>query len=108
MANVPISGLPAAGALAGTELVPVVQSGVTAKTTTQDIANLSGGGSGLHCDVFTPTGSGYTYTLTHTPGGKVMLIWNGLTVTQANFSVVGTTLTTVSLIGSGDTLEAYY
>jgi hypothetical protein len=35
-----ISALPASGPLVGTELVPIVQGGVTDRTTTQDIANL--------------------------------------------------------------------
>jgi len=39
-----ISELNAAGALMGTELVPVDQSNVTVRTTTQAIANLGGGG----------------------------------------------------------------
>lgn len=38
--SVPISGLPAAAALTGTEQVPVVQSSVTKRTTTQAIAGL--------------------------------------------------------------------
>jgi hypothetical protein len=40
MADKKISELTASGALTGTELVPVVQSSVTVKTTAQDIANL--------------------------------------------------------------------
>lgn len=38
-----IPSLPAASALDGTELVPVVQGGTTKKTTAQDIADLGGG-----------------------------------------------------------------
>jgi len=38
MPNIQISQLPAAGPLTGTELVPIVQSGVTVQTTTQAIA----------------------------------------------------------------------
>jgi hypothetical protein len=41
--SVTISGLPAASALTGSELVPVVQSSATVRTTTQDIADLSAG-----------------------------------------------------------------
>jgi len=41
MADKKISGLTSAGALAGTEPVPIVQGGVTVKTTVQDIADLS-------------------------------------------------------------------
>lgn len=44
MSTVTISNLPAAGALTGTEVLPIVQSNVTRKTTVQDIANLAGGG----------------------------------------------------------------
>lgn len=45
MANEKISGMNTASALTGSELVEVVQSGDNKKTTTQDIANLGGGGS---------------------------------------------------------------
>lgn len=41
-----ISELPSAGALTGAELIETVQSGANVKTTTQAIANLSGGGGG--------------------------------------------------------------
>lgn len=44
MANLKISELTAAGALTGAELVEAVQGGVNVQTTTQDIANLGGGG----------------------------------------------------------------
>jgi hypothetical protein len=40
MADLPISGLTAAGALAGTEPLPIVQGGATKKTTVQDVADL--------------------------------------------------------------------
>jgi len=46
MADKKISELTGAGTLTGTEEVPIVQSGVTVKTTTQDIADLGGGGGG--------------------------------------------------------------
>jgi len=50
MADIPISQLPAAGALAGTEAVPIVQGGVTAQTTVAAIAakgsTLPGGSNG--------------------------------------------------------------
>lgn len=39
-----ISQLPAAGALDGSELVEAVQAGINVQTTTQDIADLGGGG----------------------------------------------------------------
>jgi hypothetical protein len=45
MANVKISELTSATTpLAGTEAVPIVQGGVTKQVTTQDIADLGGGG----------------------------------------------------------------
>lgn len=53
MADQKISELTAAGALAGTEAVPVVQGGVSVRTTVQDIANLAPGG--------TPAASAVTY-----------------------------------------------
>ena len=40
MADTKISALPSAGALSGTEPVPIVQGGNTVKTTVQDVANL--------------------------------------------------------------------
>jgi hypothetical protein len=47
MANIKISELTDAGALTGTEVLPIVQSNTTVKTTVQDIANLASGGGGL-------------------------------------------------------------
>lgn len=44
MANRKISELPASGALTGAELVELVQGGINKQTTTQDIADLGGGG----------------------------------------------------------------
>lgn len=52
-----ISELPAASALAGTEQVEVNQGGTSARTTTQDIANLGGGGGGAVSSVFGRTGA---------------------------------------------------
>jgi hypothetical protein len=43
MANKKISQLTAAATLTGTELLPIVQDGVTVQTTAQDIADLGGG-----------------------------------------------------------------
>lgn len=41
----PVSDFPLAGALDGTEIVPVVKDGITSQSTTQDIADLAGGGA---------------------------------------------------------------
>jgi hypothetical protein len=45
MPDLKISELPASDALTGVELVELVQGGVNKRTTTQDIADLGGGGS---------------------------------------------------------------
>ena len=45
MSTVTIPNLPAAGALTGTEVLPIVQNNVTSNTTTQAIADLAGGGA---------------------------------------------------------------
>ena len=45
MADLKISALPSAGALAGTEPLPIVQGGVTKKITVQAVANLAGNAS---------------------------------------------------------------
>jgi hypothetical protein len=44
MSNLSISQLPSSSGLTGTEVLPIVQSGTTVKTTVQDVANLGGGG----------------------------------------------------------------
>jgi hypothetical protein len=43
MSTITIPNLPAAGALTGTEVLPIVQSNITSKTTVQAIADLAGG-----------------------------------------------------------------
>lgn len=58
-----ISELVAAGALSGTELVPVVQSGSTVRTTAQAMANL-GGGTPVTLWDFSAHGSAYPTDLT--------------------------------------------
>ncbi len=55
MANKKISQLASASALAGTEVLPVVQAGTTKKVTTQAIADLAAGGGG---DTFSITANG--------------------------------------------------
>lgn len=53
MATVKISALTAAGALAGTEIVPIVQANSTVRTTAQAIANLAAGTSVTSAEVQT-------------------------------------------------------
>lgn len=55
MADTKISAETAAGTLTGAEIVPVVQSGNNRRTTTQDIADLGGGGAGLFSQVLSAT-----------------------------------------------------
>jgi hypothetical protein len=63
MADVKISALSnATTPLTGTEVVPVVQSGVTYKTTVQSIANLASGGSGTVTSVAMSVPTGLTVT----------------------------------------------
>jgi hypothetical protein len=47
MADKKITELPLSGALDGTEIVPIVQGGITSQATTQDIADLGGGTQNL-------------------------------------------------------------
>lgn len=76
MANVKISELGAAAALDGTEEIPVVQSGETVRTTTQDIADLGGGGLGYLVYIALLTQSGtdnpVAAVLQNTLGGTVV------------------------------------
>jgi hypothetical protein len=85
MADTKISGLASAGTLTGTELVPVVKSGVTSQSTTQDIADLAGGSnlgnSDLTADanrVYTLNGALDTDLLTFkNSAGAIGLVING-------------------------------
>jgi len=76
MANVKISELPAAAALDGSELLPVVQSGATAQTTTADVAALAGGGGMTWTEVANLDGSTVTglsnYGGTWTSDGSII------------------------------------
>jgi len=93
-AQVTISQLPTAGAITGTELVPVVQNGVTVQTTTGAIAG-------------SPTQT-YTYlTVSQTPqlaNSRYFGAVNGLTITdggsQGPFNI-GTTGALLSLVNAG-------
>jgi len=93
-AQVTISQLPTAGAITGTELVPVVQNGVTVQTTTAALA-----GSPVQT---------YTYlTVSQTPqlaNSRYVGVTNGLTITdggaQGLFNI-STTGALLSLVNSG-------
>ena len=60
MADVKISALSNASALAGTEVVPIVQGGNTVKTTLSNIAALSGNGTVTSVAMSVPTGLSIT------------------------------------------------
>jgi len=69
MAEIKISELTSGSALSGTEVVPIVQSGATVKVTTQDIADLGGGGGTNPTSTYIPyndggafVDSGFSYT----------------------------------------------
>ena len=80
MADVKISALSNASALAGTEVVPIVQSGNTVKTTLSNIAALSGNGTVTSVGMTVPTGlsvsgspitSSGTLAVTYTAGYSI-------------------------------------
>jgi len=58
MAEIKISELTSGSALSGTEVVPIVQSGATVKVTTQDIADLGGGGGTNPTSTYIPYNDG--------------------------------------------------
>lgn len=73
MANVKISELTNAATLDGTEVLPIVQDGATVKVTTQDIADLGGGG-------------GYVeVTGTLTAGNTTLTLSNAAITTNATY-----------------------
>jgi hypothetical protein len=83
MANVTITGLAAAAALTGTEVLAIDQSGSTVKTTVQDVANLAGG-------------SGFTLITVGTLGTSSQIIWNGAVKVFASTAAGTQTLSIVS------------
>jgi len=80
MANTKISNLTVGGSLTGTELVPIVQSGSTVRTTTQAIANLAGGATtGTYTNmlaVSSPT-TGQQFIVTNLGIGPSLWMYNG-------------------------------
>jgi len=126
MPDVKISALPAAGALGGTEPVPIVQSGDTKITTVQDIANMAPGGGGTFIiaaagtiDFDTTTGSRTILQLKDSGGidlfmetGSSTMDWTSGGVSQVSLvyaaSVLGFLMGTQNfkvILGGGGTLE---
>jgi hypothetical protein len=105
MANIKISALPAAAALTGTEAVPVVQSGVTVKTTAAAIAatgttptlNLvtTAGNSTTPSIVFKASGSGSTAYVSNSTGNWLSL--NGVAEVVPAGGIAPVTTTTYAL-----------
>jgi hypothetical protein len=112
MANVTISQLPNAGTLAGTELVPIVQNGVTVQTTTGAIA-LSSGYTGTVTSVaatvpsfLSVTGSPITSsgTLAISYSGTALPVANGGTgSTSTQFVNAATNITGTLPVANGGT-----
>ena len=89
MADEKISALTSAGALAGTEPLPIVQGGVTKKTTVQDIANLAAGGGIPHAtasgtDTYTATVSGVA---SYTDGDAYLIRFTNGNTTAATLNI---------------------
>lgn len=103
-AQVTISNLPQGLPLTGTEAVPVVQNGLTIKATTQDIANLAGGGVTNVSSFNTRTGavtllsSDVTGALGYTPGSVTSV---GGTGTVSGLTLSGSVSTTGDLTLGG-------
>lgn len=74
MAKEKISELTAAAVLDGTELVPVVQDGETVRTTTQDIADLGGGGGAVEAKITDFTANGASGTVYTNEGGAFVIL----------------------------------
>ncbi len=96
MANKKISALPSAGGLDGSELLPVVQSGVTAKTTAQAIADLFSGGGVKLDEILAATGAN---TINNANNAQVWS-WN----TLGNAIGLSLTSSSTAAAGNGQTL----
>ena len=118
--QVTITQLPVAGALTGTEGVPVVQNGVTVQTTTGAIAGAGalnypfltvGSTSGLSQARYIATGSGLTVTDNGAGNSlQINLIGAALSLDNANIGIIvktGSTTVTNRLltVGSGMTIS---
>jgi len=113
MPNLPISGLPAASTLDGSELFAAVQSGVTTYTTLEDVSNyvtssistidtgsLMVTGSSTESTLTFTKGDGSTFDLYITPGGAFPVNYGLFNQTGSSIPVIGTD-PTGSLIDGG-------
>ena len=105
MPNLPISQLPAAGSLTGTELFAIVQGGVTKQTTLNEVSTFGTGSfmitGSISGSVITFTkGDGSTFNLNLTPGGGSPLNY-GLYNQTGSSTPITNTLTETSLLDGG-------
>lgn len=102
MADKKISQLTAAAALTGTEIVPIVQSGVTVSTTAQDIADLAPAPTAaytVYTALLTPLPSPSAVVLDNTTG--LTLVWSFNTFYRSTMTTLtGVDSTKVFVIGS--------
>ena len=106
MPNLPISGLPAASTLDGSELFAAVQSGVTTYTTLDDISTFNTGsfmitGSSTGNTLAFTKGDGSTFNLYLTPGGAFPINYGLFNQTSSSSPISGSTHVSGSLIDGG-------
>lgn len=106
MADKKISQLTTAAALTGTEAVPVVQSGATVKTTTQDIADLASSPYKSYTAIVNFSISGFTETILQNDFTGITYTWSNPSTNVFRITPsVGTTFTinkTVVFVNSYD------
>jgi len=108
MANKKITQLPSAGTLDGTEIVPLVKNGITSQTTTQDIADLGGGG-GTFTDVEnTQTITGTSIILPNTPNFIYGVFMNGQRLTLTVDYTISTNTITLTTAADSDSFTIIY
>jgi len=103
MANTTITGLSAAAALTGTEVLAIDQSGSTVKTTVQDVANLAGGGSSFTLTTVGTLGTGSS--VIYSAGTKVFASTAAGTQTLSFVSYPSINLTS-GMMGFSGTLSS--
>lgn len=81
---------------------------VTASGTTIQIGVSLPAVAALKGDAFTPDSTTQDWTLSSTPSGIVILVWNNLVRAFSEYSVAGTMLTTTFTAATGDNLFAIY
>lgn len=112
MAKEKISELAAATALDGTELAVVVQGGDTVQTTTQDIADLGGGGASYlkYVALLTQTGTDapVATVLENTLGGTVVWSYSDVGEYIATLTAAFTANKTGIVVGCGNGSETNF